>query len=465
MSAPMATWALDVVHAVVALGAVVVLPVGLRVLGARDVPRDVPRPSSPASLVAGALAAVAVWCPVGPVAAVLAVPFAAACAVLALCGVRVALGRRHGWSSAGTAVALAAPAVGAAALVAERAGWGLLGFSGDELTLTAPHMLFAGFGACLVVGLLAGAVPSRAARAAAVMTPAGVLVVLLGYFVSDAVELVGAVLLTAGVWCAAGAALQSSASATRTLRRVAEVGVVAAVVSMALALWWATGEATGLWHPGLTWMVATHGVLNAGGVALCLALALRSGRALDPVPGGADALDYAPVGATRTRGRPAGYRHLAVRHRILPRADETDRARVAEALLTGRVHAAARVEVHVDGGRATPGARVVTRVGVGRARLTEPCRVVWTSPDGFGYGTVPGHLFHGEEAFTVELDDDGLWFVVVAYSVPAVGWVRALGPLVVVGQRLYLRLLARGARRVANARVGAGRAVVTEGAR
>ncbi|MBO9556529.1 YndJ family transporter [Cellulomonas sp.] len=461
MSAPMAPWALDVVHAVVALGAAVVLPVGLRVLG----DRDVPRPSSAAWLIAGTLAAVAVWLPVGPTAAVLAVPFAAACAVLALCAVRAAAGRRRGWWSIGTAVALAAPAVGATALVAERAGWGLLGFSGDELTLTAPHMLFAGFGACLVVGLLARAVPSRAATAAAVLTPAGVLVVLLGYFVSDAVELVGAVLLTAGVWCAAGAAVASTATGSRPLRRVADVGVVAAVVSMALALWWATGEATGMWHPALTWMVATHGVLNAGGVVLCLVLALRSGRTPAAAPDGVDDLDYAPVGATRTSGRPAGYRHLAVRHLILSGADESDHARVVEALVTGQVHAAARVEVDVEGGRATPGARVVTRIGVGRARLTEPCRVVWSSPDGFGYGTVPGHLFRGEEAFTVELDGDGLWFVAVAYSVPAVGWVRALGPLVVVGQRLYLRLLAHGAHRVAAARVHAGLGGVAGGAR
>jgi len=441
VSAPLEPWALDVVHAVVALGAVVVLPVGLRALPAGGVPR----PSSWAWPVAGLLAGVAVWCPVGPVAVALVVPFVAACAVLAACAVRLVLVRPRPRWAVGTAVALAAPLVGALALVAERGGWGLLGFAGDELTLTAPHLLFAGFGACLVVALLVRAVPSRLAAVAAAVTPAGVLVVLLGYFVSDEVELAGAVLLTAGVWCAAGTAVTSSAGGSRALRRFAEVGVVVVVVSMALALWWATGEATGLRHPDLTWMAATHGVLNAGGVLLCLVLALRTTR--PPVQPDGD-LTYEPVGRTETGELPSGYRYLRVRHRVLAVADAVDRERLGEALLTGRVHAAARVEMRIDGGRATPGTGVLTRVGMGPAKLTEPCRVVWSTPYGFGYGTLPGHLFHGEEAFSAELDGDGLWFVVTAYSSPATGWVRALGPLVVVGQRLYLRLLAHGARRV-----------------
>ncbi|MEW2491730.1 YndJ family transporter, partial [Streptomyces sp. NPDC048411] len=47
----------------------------------------------------------------------------------------------------------------------------------------------------------------------------------------------------------------------------------ALVVTMVLALSWALGEATGLPHPTLTWMAATHGLGNALGFALCSALA------------------------------------------------------------------------------------------------------------------------------------------------------------------------------------------------
>ena len=90
-------------------------------------------------------------------------------------------------------------------------------------------------------------------------------------------------------------------------------------------------------------------------------------------------------------------------------------------------------------------------------QLSVPCEVVWVERTadrvGFGYGTLPGHLFRGEEAFTVERDDAGdLWFVVTAFSVPDRWWVRLAGPLTVVGQRLYLRVLARGARRLVGLR-------------
>lgn len=44
---------------------------------------------------------------------------------------------------------------------------------------------------------------------------------------------------------------------------------------MVLALSRAPGEATGLPHPILTWMAATHGVGNALGFALCSVLARK----------------------------------------------------------------------------------------------------------------------------------------------------------------------------------------------
>jgi hypothetical protein len=44
---------------------------------------------------------------------------------------------------------------------------------------------------------------------------------------------------------------------------------------MVLALSWAFGEATGLPHPSLAWMAATHGVANALGFALCAMVGWR----------------------------------------------------------------------------------------------------------------------------------------------------------------------------------------------
>ena len=415
--------AAEVVRVVVGLGTVVVLPLGLRLLGDRAVPRS----------------RSAAWPSVG----LLAVPFALAGVVLAACALRV---RRLS-----TAVALATPLVGALALVAERAGWGLLGFDADYLALTVPHMLFAGFGACLVVGLVAKADVSRASQTAAVAAPTGVLLVLAGYFVSDAAELVGAMVLTIGLWCAAAATttLVGSRAAGLLLR----VGAVTVVVSMLLALWWAVGEATDLVHPSLSWMAVTHGVANALGFVLCTLLGLR----LLPAPPEQSGLTYAEVGATQSGPLPGGYRHLRVRHLLMPGATALDLVAVGEALLTWRVHEAALVEVFPDGPEAVPGLRVVSRPGAGPVYLSVPCEVVWVERSahrvGFGYGTLPGHLFRGEEAFTIERDDAGdLWFVVTAFSVPDRWWVRLAGQLTVVGQRLYLRALARGARRMAGVR-------------
>jgi len=163
-------------------------------------------------------------------------------------------------------------------------------------------------------------------------------------------------------------------------------------------------------------------------------------------------LTYPEVGATRAGPLPGGYRHLHVRHRLGP----GDLGAVGRALLTWRVHAAARVLVDADAPVADVGVDVRTRLGVGPLRLVVPCRVVWAETGeravGFGYGSLPGHPFVGEEAFRVERDDDGvLWFVVDAFSRPAWAWLVPLARAVPVVQHAYLRLLAHGARRLARA--------------
>ncbi|SME96080.1 YndJ-like protein [Cellulosimicrobium cellulans J1] len=301
----------------VAVGAVVVLPLGLRLLGARVVPA----PRSAAWPLAGACAVVSLLLPRGALAAALAVPFALASAVLLAAGARLAAralgGRRGGASPAGppgaaaattasttvsaaatttttgtarataslpastaaTVTALVLPAVGAGALVAERAGWGLLGFSGTYLALTVPHMLYAGFGAALVAGAVARlAAADRLAVAGAWGVPAGTALVLLGYFVGDAAELVGAVVLTLALWATAAAVVRSAVRPgghPAAARALLVTSAVVVSLAMVLALWWAAGEALGFAHPGLDLMAATHGVANALGFVLCALLGLR----------------------------------------------------------------------------------------------------------------------------------------------------------------------------------------------
>lgn len=290
----------------VAVGAVVVLPLGLRLLGARVVPA----PRSAAWPLAGACAVVSLLLPRGALAAALAVPFALASAVLLAAGARLAAralgGRRGGASPAGppstaaTVTALVLPAVGAGALVAERAGWGLLGFSGTYLALTVPHMLYAGFGAALVAGAVARlAAADRLAVAGAWGVPAGTALVLLGYFVGDAAELVGAVVLTLALWATAAAVVRSAVRPgghPAAARALLVTSAVVVSLAMVLALWWAAGEALGFAHPGLDLMAATHGVANALGFVLCALLGLRLLARDRAAHGGA-----APTDPDRTR--------------------------------------------------------------------------------------------------------------------------------------------------------------------
>ncbi|MFG2412747.1 YndJ family protein [Streptomyces goshikiensis] len=294
------------VNLIVTLGMLYVVPAGLRLIdpvGLRTAARLWPVPA--------ALGALCLWLPRGIPATVLAALYAAAALALATrAPARLPAARRrsgaHG--SAGRAggnaggapprttasgpaevavcTALVSPSIAGTALVAERAGYRLFGFDLDILALTVPHFHFAGFTAALVAGLVCragatapGAAPGTAtlSRWAAYSVPGGTLLVLLGYFVDDWAELAGAVVLTTGMWAVALLTWRDIRPGARDRTTGALLGTSAAVLvaTMLLALWWAAGEATGITHPTLTWMAATHGLGNALGFALCSVLAWR----------------------------------------------------------------------------------------------------------------------------------------------------------------------------------------------
>lgn len=273
--------------------------------------------------------AVCLWLPRGAPATALAALYAAATAALAVRALVPAVralvpavrapapsarnptrsgapGRGPGPAEVAVLTALVAPSVAGTALVAERAGHRLFGFDLDILALTVPHFHFAGFTAALVAGLVCRASAAGAlARWAAYSVPAGTGLVLLGYFIDDWAELVGAVTLTGGMWAVAlltwrdvrpGAAVRD-----RITGALLAISAAVLVATMLLALWWALGEATGIVHPTLTWMAATHGLGNALGFGLCSLLAWRrlNTRSADPT----DPTD--PDGPPRPAGLPA----------------------------------------------------------------------------------------------------------------------------------------------------------------
>jgi uncharacterized protein (UPF0548 family) len=69
----------------------------------------------------------------------------------------------------------------------------------------------------------------------------------------------------------------------------------------------------------------------------------------------------------------------------------------------------------------------------GPVQITAPRQVVYVVQEparrGFAYGTLPGHLESGEEAFVIERhDDDTVTFTITAFSRPATLLARAAGP-------------------------------------
>lgn len=229
--------------------------------------------------------AVALWLPRSPAAAALACCYALGTVLLALHAPRRAA-RGRDLDPAGIALltALVTPAVAAVALVAERSGHELFGFDLGILALTVPHFHFAGFAAALIAGLVCRVSDGPAGRFAALSVPLGTLLVLVGYFVGDRAELAGALVLTAGMWTVGLLTwrLGRADGRDRTTRLLLLASAAVLVATMLLALSWALGEATGLPHPTLTWMAATHGLGNALGFALCSLLAWRRIRTEEP---------------------------------------------------------------------------------------------------------------------------------------------------------------------------------------
>ncbi|MEU2157175.1 YndJ family protein [Streptomyces sp. NPDC019396] len=264
------------VNAIVMLGMLLVVPIGLRLI-------DDPVPQRLARFWPwlAAPGAVALWLPRGPVSTSLASLYAVATLALAL-GAPARLRRTRSLAPAevATLTALATPAVAGLALVAERSGHRLFGFDLEILALTVPHFHFAGFAAALVAGLVARATLGPLSRFSALSVPFGTLLVLAGYFVNDTAELAGALVLTAGMWAVAVLTWREIRPGSGRLNRaLLGVSAVCLAATMLLALSWAIGEVTGLPHPSLTWMAATHGIGNALGFALCSVLAwLRLGR-------------------------------------------------------------------------------------------------------------------------------------------------------------------------------------------
>jgi uncharacterized protein (UPF0548 family) len=146
-------------------------------------------------------------------------------------------------------------------------------------------------------------------------------------------------------------------------------------------------------------------------------------------------LTYAELGATKG-DLPAGYHHVS-RH-VQIGTGATQFAAATTSLWQWQMHRRCRMTVHTSPGLVA-GQNVLMRVGFGPVRLTTPCRVVYVVEDprrrGFAYGTLPGHVESGEEAFIVTHEnDDSVWLDIVAFSRPATTLMKVTGPIGRFGQ-------------------------------
>jgi hypothetical protein len=267
----------------VLLGMLVVVPLGLPLLATPGLPR-----LQRAWLVAGALAGASLLLTPSDAVAVLTLPYlAVATAAGALALRRAVLARTTAVRLRSVLRELTALSAGlslpvaAGSLTAERAGRMMLGFDGEVLALTVAHFHFAGFAVSVLAGLLLVRVPGWTAAIAAAAVPAGTVLVAAGHFLGAGVELAGAVILTTGLLALSVATVRRVRTGSTAGRRLLVVAAACTPLTMALALWWAVGRLTGLPHPDLAVMAATHGAGNAVGVCLC---GLLGWRLLRPVP-------------------------------------------------------------------------------------------------------------------------------------------------------------------------------------
>lgn len=231
--------------------------------------------------------------PPGRLAGALALPWLLATMTVALAGLqRLALrGLRHVDELVLDLGHLYLP-VGGAWLLASRAGLSPMGFAEPIVLYTAAHFHYAGFAAPVVLGLLGRARSASpqgpGARAlytgSAAVVAAGVPLVAVGITVSRSLESPAAVLLGAGMLCAAGLLAHEGLRRGRSAPIAARVsgallGVAAGslVLSMGFAVAFALTGSAGRASPGgrisFSTMASVHGTANALGFALCALLA------------------------------------------------------------------------------------------------------------------------------------------------------------------------------------------------
>ncbi len=195
-------------------------------------------------------------------------------------------GRRLSAVQIGPVLALGYLQVGAMWLVVDRLAWRPLSLAPEIVELTAVHFHYAGFAAAIIALATLLAVPEERRalpRAMAWLTFAGPPLVALGFAVWRPLQVVGAIVIAAGLLGVAHVLFWwvRPAVATTPARLLLTVAALAVVAPMLLAVHWAIAANVGWPALSIPWMARTHGALNAFGFSF---LGLAGWRLLGRLP-------------------------------------------------------------------------------------------------------------------------------------------------------------------------------------
>jgi hypothetical protein len=266
---------LPLVEALLALALLVLVPTALPLL-----PRWSPavgRGGGPATaLLAGAPAAIALVLPPGAGAALLAVPWLGFAVVLAARAPGAAAGDRRVTQRLARVAAPAFLVVGALWLLADRAAVEPAGFGPPYVLLTAVHFHHAGFLATVLTAAVERWSGGRTATGALLAVISGPPLVAAGFAAVPALQIIGAVVLTAGLLITSAIVLRQVVPPVGGAARVLlATSAVAVIVPMALAVQWAVGYVLGTPALSIPAMARWHGAVNAIGYGLAGVLGWR----------------------------------------------------------------------------------------------------------------------------------------------------------------------------------------------
>ena len=150
---------------------------------------------------------------------------------------------------------------------------------------------------------------------------------------------------------------------------------------------------------------------------------------------------YTEVGATNA-SPPAGY--TVDHNRIQLGHGEATYRLAVEGLKNWRQFDLGWVTVVPRGVAIESGATVAVKARAFGTWSLNACRVVYVVDEsrrfGFAYGTLPDHVERGEERFLIEwLEDDSVWYDILAFSRPQHPFVKLSVPLARMLQKRFAR--------------------------